>query len=49
MSGQIPKLFGHMWVEYNHLGEECESRKKSQRKEIRMGWDNIFYTLSFCA
>jgi hypothetical protein len=27
-------------VEYNQIGEECESRKESQRDEICMGWDN---------
>jgi hypothetical protein len=31
-----------MGVEYNHLGEECKSRKASQREEICMGWDNNF-------
>jgi hypothetical protein len=31
-----------MGVEYTHLGEECESRKTSQREEIRMGGDNNF-------
>jgi hypothetical protein len=34
-------------VEYNQLGEECESRKESQRKEICMGWDNNFRQSSF--
>jgi hypothetical protein len=38
-----------MGVEYNQLGEECELLKASQREEICMGWDNNFYTWSFCA
>jgi hypothetical protein len=38
-----------MGVEYNQNGEECELRKASQMEEICMGWDNVFYTLSFCA
>ena len=29
-----------MGVEYNHLGEECESRKASHKKVLGMGWDN---------
>jgi len=29
-------------IEYNHLGEECESIKASQREEIHMGGDNSF-------
>ena len=29
-------------IEYNHLGEECESIKASQREEICMGGDNKF-------
>jgi hypothetical protein len=31
-----------MGVEYNQLGEECDSRKASEREEIHMGWDNNF-------
>ena len=31
-----------MGVEYNQLGEECESRKESQRDEIRVGWEQQF-------
>jgi hypothetical protein len=37
-----PKVIWHMGVDYNHPGEECESRKAIQREEIRMGWDNSF-------
>jgi hypothetical protein len=38
-----------MGVEYNQCGEECESRKASQREEIRMGWDNkAFRTIKLC-
>jgi hypothetical protein len=44
-----PKDIGHMGVEYNNIGEECDSRKASQREEIHMGWKNTFYTLSFSA
>jgi hypothetical protein len=36
-----------MGVEYNQLGEECESRKEIQREEIHMGWDNSFRQSSF--
>ena len=28
-----------MGVEYNQLGEECESRKESHKRGIGMGWD----------
>jgi hypothetical protein len=42
-----PKSIAHMGVEYNQLGEECESRKVGQREEICMGWDNNFTQLSF--
>jgi hypothetical protein len=31
-----------MGVEYNQLGEVCESRKKAKGEEICMGWDNSF-------
>jgi hypothetical protein len=31
-----------MGVEYNKLGEECESRKEIQREEICMGGEDIF-------
>jgi hypothetical protein len=31
-----------MGVDYNHLGEECESIKASQREEINTGWDTNF-------
>ena len=38
-----------MGVEYNHLGEECESRKESQRVKICMGWNNnLRDTKFFC-
>ena len=29
-----------MGVEYNHLGEECESIKANHKRGICMGWDN---------
>jgi hypothetical protein len=32
-----------MRVEYNHLGEECELIKASQREEMCMGWGQQFY------
>jgi hypothetical protein len=38
-----------MGVEYNYLGVECESSKQAKGEEIRMGGDNNFYTLIFCA
>ena len=44
-----PKDIGHMGVEYNNIGEECEWRNASQREKIHMGWKNTFYTLSFSA
>jgi hypothetical protein len=31
-----------MGVEYNQLGEVCESRKQAKGEEICMGWDNNF-------
>jgi hypothetical protein len=31
-----------MGEKYNHLGEVCESRRKSKGDDIRMGWDNNF-------
>ena len=37
-----------MGVKYNQLGEECESRKASQREEICKGRDNNFYTKFLC-
>jgi hypothetical protein len=43
------QFIGHMGVEYNQFGEECESRKEIKREEIRMGWGKSFYTLCFCA
>jgi hypothetical protein len=39
VSGHVPEL-GHMGVEYNQLGEECDSRKASYKRGIGMGWDN---------
>jgi hypothetical protein len=32
-----PKVTGHMGVEYNRLGEECESRKASHKRGIPYG------------
>jgi hypothetical protein len=29
-----------MGVEYNQLGEECESRKANHKRGIHRGWDN---------
>jgi hypothetical protein len=36
-----------MGFEYKNLGEECESRKESQREEIRMGWGQQFSVSQF--
>jgi hypothetical protein len=37
VSGHILEFFGHMGVEYSQLGEECDSRKVSQKQEICIG------------
>jgi hypothetical protein len=36
-----------MGVEYNQLGEVCESRKQAKGEEICMGWDNNFWKIKF--
>jgi hypothetical protein len=46
-SGHIKKITGNMGVEYNHLGEVCESSKQAKGRKFIWVGDNSF-TQSIC-